>query len=349
MALKSSPAKILIIRFSSIGDILLATPLIRVLHQKFPDAQIDFLTKSKYAELLETNPFLHRVIRYDATTKRAGLRHLKQEIIRENYDWLIDIHKNPRTVYLKYRDHIPVHFSIRKYRLKRFLLVKLKINLFSNVIPVYQRYLEPLKNYGIQDDQKGLEFYIDPQIRSRIDEKYADFWRKYPRIIGIVPGAGYPTKRWLTERFAKVADFLVETLGVGIIIPGGKEDKPLQQEIFSLMKYPALGLAGELTLQESAAALDHCELVISNDTGLMHLTAALKKKLVAIFGNTSREFGFYPCAPQQIVLEKELPCRPCTHLGFRQCPDKHFKCMRDISVEEVEAAVIEVLKRDSKV
>lgn len=338
------PEKILIIRLSSIGDILLATPLIRVLHQKFPEAQIDFLTKSKYAELLETNPFLHRVIRYDQMTKINGLCQIKHAIMQENYTWLIDIHKNIRTLYLKFRDHIPTHFSIRKYRLKRFILVKFKINLFSNVIPVYQRYLAPLKNYDIQDDQKGLEFYIDPQSYSQIDIKYADFWEKYPRIIGMVPGAGYPTKRWLTEYFAKVADFLIEKVGVGIIILGGNDDKMLQNQICSQMKYSALGLAGELTLQESAAALDHCEVVISNDTGLMHLAVALKKKLVAIFGNTSREFGFYPGAPHQIVLEKELPCRPCNHLGFRQCPKKHFKCMREISPEEVQAAVIELLR-----
>ncbi|MBN2090562.1 lipopolysaccharide heptosyltransferase II [candidate division KSB1 bacterium] len=337
------PAKILIIRFSSIGDILLATPLIRVLHQKFPDAQIDFLTKAKFAELLDTNPFLHRVIRYHEKTKMRGLRQLKQEIIQENYDWLIDIHNNPRTLYLKLRNHIPEHFSIKKYRLKRFLLVKFKINLFSSVIPVYQRYLKPLQKYAIQDDRKGLEFYIDPQARSRIDEKYAGFWKKYPRIIGIVPGAGYPTKCWPTDRFARVAKSLIEKYNVGIIILGGKNDILLQNQILSQIDNSALGLAGELSLQESAAALDHCELVISNDTGLMHLTAALKKKLVAIFGNTSREFGFYPCAPQQIVLEKELPCRPCTHLGFHQCPEKHFKCMNDILPEEVQAAVVELL------
>ncbi len=348
MVYHPNPAKILIIRFSSIGDILLTTPLIRVLHNKFPAAQIDFLTKAKYAELLNTHPFLHRVIPYHEKTKMGGLRQIKQEMMQEKYDWLIDIHKNPRTAYLKFRNHIPEHFTFKKYLLKRFLLVNFKINLFSCIIPVYQRYLEPLKKYNIQNDQEGLEFYIDSPIRSRIDANYADFWKTFPRIIGIVPGAGYPTKCWPTDRFARVAKFLIEKYNVGIIILGGKNDIMLQNQILSQIENSTLGLAGELSLQESAAAMDHCELVISNDTGLMHLAAALKKKLVAIFGNTSREFGFYPCAPQQIVLEKELPCRPCTHLGFRKCPKKHFKCMVDILPEEVQTAVVELLNSPTK-
>ena len=110
------------------------------------------------------------------------------------------------------------------------------------------------------------------------------------------------------------------------------------------MRNEPLAVAGHLSLQQSAALMNQCQLVISNDSGLMHLAAALKKKLVAIFGSTTRELGFFPCAPRQIILEKELDCRPCTHVGRHQCPKKHFRCMQEISPEMVQQAAVSLLE-----
>jgi len=337
------PAKILIIRLSSIGDILLAAPLIRILRQKFPNAQIDFLTKARFAELLQFHPGLNNMICFDETAGFPELRRIKTQIRQTRYDWILNIHNNLRTVYLC--SFIPAahRFKINKRVFKRWLLVKFKWNLFRQIVPVYQRYLEPLRAFGIVDDGQGLDFYMDDSVRQKIDADYSSFISQHQIIIGIVPGATYATKRWLPERFAQAADALAQQFNAGIVLFGGKPEIALQAEILSQMKTPALGLAGQLSLQESAAMMQHCHLVISNDSGLMHLAAALKKKLIAIFGSTTRELGFFPSAPEQIILEHPLPCRPCSHVGRHTCPEKHFDCIRQIPVTAVLAAAAQLL------
>lgn len=338
------PAKILIIRLSSIGDILLATPLVRILRQKFPDAQIDFLTKSRFAELLQSNPYLDQVIPFDDTAGFGELKHIKQRIKQTKYDWFVNIHNNLRTAYLSRFNPIPHKFKLNKRALKRFLLVKFKWNFYQKLVPVYQRYLEPMNSFGIIDDGQGLDIFLTSAAVTKIQQKYAEFLSEHKLIIGIVPGAGYATKRWLPERFAQVADQLTTQYGPGIVLFGGDREIALHEEILSQMQTPALSLAGKLSLQESAAMMRHCHLVISNDSGLMHLAAALKKKLIAIFGSTTRELGFFPVAPKQIILEHPLPCRPCTHIGLHQCPEKHFNCMKQISTTAVLEAANQLLQ-----
>lgn len=337
------PAKILIIRLSSIGDILLATPLIRILRHKFPDAQIDFLTKARFAELLQPHPGLNHILRFDETVGFGELKRIKNHIRRTRYDWILNIHNNLRTAYLC--SFLPaVHlFKINKRVFRRWLLVHFKWNLFREIVPVYQRYLEPLQTFGITDDGQGLDFYVDAVAQQKIADEYASFVSQHQVIIGIVPGATYATKRWLPERFAQVADALARQFNAGIVLFGGKPEIALQAEILSQMKTPALGLAGQLSLQESAAMIQHCQLVISNDSGLMHIAAALKKKLIAIFGSTTRELGFFPAAPEQVILEQPLPCRPCSHVGRHTCPKKHFGCMRQIPVSAVLVAAAQLL------
>jgi heptosyltransferase-2 len=338
------PAKILIIRFSSIGDILLATPIIRILRQKFPDAQIDFLTKTRFAELLQAHPGLNQVIQFDETAGVGELFRIKKRIRQTHYDWFVNIHNNLRTVFLCSFNPVPHKFKLNKRAFKRWLLVKFKWNFYRELVPVYQRYLEPLRAFGIADDGLGLEFFLDSQAVEKVEREYQTFLSRHQLLIGMVPGATYATKRWLPERFAQVADLLATRFHAGIIFFGGNPEVALHAEILSQMKTPALSLAGQLSLQESAAMLNHCQLVISNDSGLMHLAAALKKKLIAIFGSTTRELGFFPSAPEQIILEQPLPCRPCTHVGRHACPKKHFNCMKQISVEAVFEAAEQLLR-----
>lgn len=344
MTSSSDPHKILIIRLSSIGDILLATPLIRVLRKKFPGAQIDFLTKSRFRELLENNPHLNRLLLFDDQAGFAELRRIKREIQQQNYDWLVDIHGNTRSAYLKWLTHFKQTFTFNKRKLRRFVLVQFKKNLFSKILPVYQRYIEPLNPFGVEDDGAGLEFHFAPEVPGKIQKKYEEFLKKHPVCIGLAPGAGYETKRWPAEYFSQSMNWLTSKLNIGIILFGGKPEMALGESIRDGFKGDALNTCGQLSLQEAAALMQQCNVVISNDTGLMHLAAALNKKLVAIFGSTTAELGFFPNATEQVILQRDLDCRPCSHVGRHKCPKKHFRCMRDIQPESVSAAVLKLLK-----
>jgi len=346
MRIHEIPQKILITRLSSIGDILLATPLIRVLHHHFPSAQIDFLLKSRFSDLLIANPYLNQLIQFDDSQGFNELKRIKNLIRDQQYDWWIDIHKNLRSAFLKFRNRSQHCFSIDKRLFNRFLLVQFKINCYHQIIPVYERYLEPLKKYGIEYDNAGLDFFLLPEIKPKIQHQYQHFLKHYQLIIGMVPGAGFKTKQWPPEGFVETGDYLAQHLKAGIILFGGSKEQALHQQIAAQMKSKPLSIAGELSLQESAALMNHCHLVISNDSGFMHVAAALKKKLIAIFGSTTRELGFFPCSPQQIIIEKAVPCRPCSHVGRQACPKKHFRCMTEITPAEVQTACLKLLKED---
>lgn len=343
MAQIRNPEKILIIRLSSIGDILLATPLIRILRQRFPAAQIDFLTKSRFTELLIANPYLNHLMAFNDQLGFKELQRVQQQIRAEKYDWLVDIHRNLRTHYLKCGSGA-LAFVYNKRVGRRFLLVHFKLNYYPAIIPVYQRYLEPLAPFGIQDDQAGLDFHFSPGGEVHTTRRFTEFLTRYPYVIGLVPGAGFATKRWPAENFARVAGFLAKHLQTGIIIFGGEAERALQQEIQSRTTAPILGLAGECSLQETAAMMRVCHLIISNDSGLMHLAVALRKKLIAIFGGTTAELGFFPVSDQQIILEAPVRCRPCSHIGKPACPKRHFDCMRLITPEQVQVAALQLLQ-----
>ena len=322
----------------------MTTPLIRVIRRRFPTAQIDYLTKKKFVSLLESNPYLDRVIGFDDSQGFAEWRRFKKEIHETGYDWLIDIHQNLRTAYLKFGLRVGDVFGFDKRIFPRFLLVHFKINRYPDQVPVYQRYIESLKDVGLKYDDAGLDFFMPPAAEQEIEKRFAPWLAEVAGpIIGMVPGAGYETKRWTETGFAQTADRLIEKYQATIIFLGGNKEKSLMAEIKSLMRHDVLDVSGQLSLVESAALMQHCHLVLANDTGLMHMAAALKKPLIAFFGSTSAELGFLPCSPRQIILEKQLPCRPCTHVGKHHCPKGHFRCMRTISSAAAVAAADDVL------
>ncbi|MCD4693700.1 MAG: glycosyltransferase family 9 protein [Calditrichales bacterium] len=221
--------------------------------------------------------------------------------------------------------------------------MKFKLNFFKQIIPIYLRYLACLNSYQIQYDNQGLDIYFDEKTRQTIKEKYADFLTKSKSLVlGVVPGASFATKRWTAEGFQTVINYFIEQHQAKVILFGNASDRELIKSLNIKNSQAVLNTAGELSILGTGAVMDYCDVVITNDSGLMHLASALKKKVVAIFGSTTEDLGFFPSTTEHIVIENQnLKCRPCSHVGRHKCPKKHFKCMKEIYPEQV----IEAVKR----
>ncbi len=367
-AKKQEVTKFLIIRFSSIGDIVLTTPVIRCLRQQVPDAEVHFVTRSSYKSLLENNPHIDKLYTFS-----REITEILQPLKAEKYDYLIDLHKNLRSLRLILNLRRPFH-SFPKLNVQKFLITQFKINRLPD-IHIVDRYFKAVEKFGVINDGKGLDYFIPEPT---------DPWQKLPHLpknnyIALVIGGKHATKQLPPEKLPE----LCRNLSKPVVILGGPEDKEtgdwlvermnstqkkvdspwsivhshqmkdMDQEhknaASSTMDYGLLTMdcysaCGLLSLNESAALLRDAEYVITHDTGLMHIAAALKKNIVSIWGNTIPEFGMYPYLPQDFtgfskILEvKGLPCRPCSKIGYQKCPKGHFKCMNEINVQMCKCA-----------
>ncbi len=339
---RTDPNKILVIRLSSIGDILLATPLLRLLRRRFGNAQIDFIVKKQFADLLRTNPYLSNLLLFDQNNPKELLR-LRKQIQQTHYDVILDIHKNFRSLCLSSFVHSKV-IRYQKYYWKRFLLVNHLGNFYSQVIPVHHRYLQTAAAWDITDDGAGLVLLIDEPQTAAVREKVSTF-AAGRILIGMAPSATFTNKRWPWEYYAEVGEKLQQKLQVGVLLFGDQRDRIITNQIENRLSQAVLNLAGELTLMETAAAMACVQLFISNDTGPMHMATALNIPTVAIFGPTTKELGFFPVGKYTEVVEHpSLSCRPCTHMGRNHCPKKHFRCMTELLPQQVYERAIALLK-----
>jgi lipopolysaccharide heptosyltransferase II len=340
-------SKTLIIRFSSVGDIVLSTPLVRSLRRRFPHGEINYLTRSDYADLLRTNPHLTALIELPAGSTLADLRRFRRALRASRYDLIIDIHNSLRSRFLTFGMHNVRRVNKRK--LARWILVHLKRDLYTHLggpADVTRRYLETVSDLGIADDGEGTELFPpEPALRRASEVLRLASVNTRALLIGLCPSARHETKQWLKERYAETAATLAYERNAGILLFGSAAETARCGEIRSQILRLApdalvLDLSGQLTLMETAAAMDCCALILSNDSGLMHMAAARKRKLVAIFGSTTRQLGFFPPAGLGIVVEHaSLPCRPCSHIGRPSCPEGHFNCMNGIPVSQVLDAI----------
>jgi len=327
------------------GDIVLTSPVIRALWRRFPEARIDYVTKQQFAELVQTNPHLTTVYPYDSRSGLAGLRVLGQQLRKHQYDLLVDLHNNLRSRLLRgiIKAGHAVHFS--KHLLRRTLLVKTGINVYSHpIMQVPDRYLRPLQQFGVKNDDGGLELFPTDAHREKV---IAIFRRHHLTddevVVGLGPIASFPLKQWPVERFAEVGQALVQQYHVRILLFGGSPDLPLVEPLTGQIFNAPILLCGKLSMMESAVALQRCNLFVGNDTGTAHIAAAMGCKVVEVFGPTVEEFGFYPYKVPSEVVSTPLPCRPCTHTGKGRCKIKTHACMQDITSEDVLKAVNRLL------
>ena len=308
--------KFLVIRFSSIGDIVLTTPVIRCLKTQLKGAEIHYLTKEQYKGILVANPYIDRLWLY-----KNNMRELLQSLKSENFDYIIDLHHNIRTLRIKNSLKI-VSFSFDKLNLQKWLIVNFKINRLPGV-HIVDRYLDTLKLFDINNDGKGLDYFLpieDSYVPDGIPGKY----------IALAIGAQHETKKAGPDLLADICD----KIDFPVVILGGKEDSALAGAVSDRLRKnkKVFDFTGRISLNQSALLVKNAEMVITHDTGLMHIAAAFNKKIISLWGNTIPEFGMYPYLPDpesRIFEVKGLKCRPCSKIGHQKCPKKHFRCMKD--------------------
>jgi heptosyltransferase-2 len=324
--------KILILRFSSIGDIVLTTPVIRCLKQQVKDAEVHYCTKKSFSSLLEHNPYLDKTILLEGETSSI-IDVLKEE----RYDYIIDLHHNLRTFYIKQRLGVK-SFSFRKLNMEKWLLVNCKINRLPPV-HIVDRYMATLQSFGVMNDGAGLDYFLSPEEDRAIEQLPEAFRNGY---VGIVIGARHATKQLPLEKLI----LLCRNIQHPVVLLGGREDVEMAEAIIRVQHVAKkiYNACGKFSVNQSAALVKHAQKIITHDTGLMHIAAAFKKEIISIWGNTIPEFGMTPyygnaSIHNEIVEVKPLSCRPCSKIGFDTCPKKHFDCMMQIDVEKIGASL----------
>ena len=337
--------RILVIRLSAIGDVLLATLLVRRLKRRFPDARIDFLVKEAYAPLLRSNPNIDAVLTFFPERGFSEISRVSRQIRADGYDAVVDLQASPRSFLLRFFSGAGQQRRHRPRRWRRFLLVHFGVDAYKNIPPIPLRYLESVAGWGVEDDGLGLDLEITVEDRaSLLGLLRSEGFPAEGRMIVLAPGAGRATKRWRPEGFAEVAVHFFKR-GCRVVLAGGFGDRGICDTINRMAGGKLYNVSGACSLTETAALLDMADLMITNDTGVMHMASALGKKVVALFGPTSRQLGFYPFRTDATVVERPLTCRPCSYHGTEKCPKGHFRCMKEIQSADVIDAAETLLKR----
>ena len=329
--------RILLIRLSSLGDILLMTPSLNLLRTACPQAQIDVLIKAEYRDLLRAHPGINRLLAFDS---RQPLLRTLRGLRADRYDLALDLHCTPRSQVLLRGLRAHRKLTYNKQVLRRALLVRLGWNTLRRMTPVPELYTAPLRHLGLTGCLGPPTMHLDPESMEAMQAHIARSLPDAPDqpLLAVAPGARWPTKRWPVARFAAVAQELAREKQAAVVVLGGPDEARLAHELCGKLDVPVINGAGTLPLMDSASLLSRCRLLISNDSGLMHMATALQVPVVAIFGPTVQEFGFYPFQARAEVVSEPLPCRPCSTKGSRRCPRGHHACMQDISSARVLAA-----------
>lgn len=316
--------RFLIIRFSSIGDIVLTTPVVRNLKAQVQNAEIHYLTKKQFAPLLENNPHIDFVHAFD-----GNYEAIESALKNVEFDYIIDLHKNLRSSRIT-RALGRVSFKFNKLNVKKWLYVNLKINKMPNV-HIVDRYLDTLHLFDVQNDNKGLDYYFAPNAEQV--ELPEDFSNGY---VAVVIGANHATKQ-IPEN---IAASIINKSKIPTILIGGKAEAEAGARITAQCEIPTLNLCGKTTLDGSAYIIKNSRVVLTPDTGMMHIAAAMNKKIISVWGNTTPDLGMYPYMPQcptnfYIAQVENLKCRPCSKIGFEKCPKKHFNCMNNQNIDKI--------------
>jgi ADP-heptose:LPS heptosyltransferase len=323
--------KILVIRFSSIGDIVLTTPVLRCIKQQKPNSVVHYLTKSTYRPLLAHNPYVDK-FHYLENDLQTTIAELK----KEKFDYVIDLHHNLRSLRVK-RALKTKSFSFPKLNIQKWLLVNFKINLMPDK-GIVSRYFKTVRFLGVQNDGQGLDYFVPEFLKLKNTDTPMSHWAGY---VGCAIGGTHNTKRLPIEKWRE----LCSLIPYPVMLLGGPEDREAGERIAEMDRIKIYNACGKFNLNESALLVKYAKVIVSNDTGLMHVAAAYRKSIASLWGNTTPAFGMFPyygnndlkmTLPNSFILEnKNLSCHPCTKIGYPGCPKKHFRCMNDLDMSSV--------------
>lgn len=329
--------KILIIRFSSLGDIVLTSPVPRLIKKSFPNSEVHFLTKKIYSDTYENNININKIYLLD-----RNFFQLYNELKKNNYDLIIDLHNNLRSFFLRKLLRIK-SIVYNKHRLKRWLLVNLKFKF--NIPHIVDSYIETLSSLNIKNDKKGLDYFLSKNDFNSL--------RLLPKshingFVVLIIGAKHKTKVLPTKKLIELCD----KINRPIVLIGGKleikssikianyfqksikKSKELKLKMLLNKKTNIFNLVGKLSINQSASIIKKSKKVYTHDTGMMHIATALKKEIVSIWGSSHPILGFYPYNSKFTVLQNDkIKCRPCSKIGYSTCPLAHFRCMNEMKFD----------------
>lgn len=319
--------KVLIVRFSSIGDVVLTTPIIRALKRQVPNVEIHYITKEHNRAILERNPYVDQLF-----TIQKSINECIEKLKAQHYDYLIDLHKNTRTLSLKKQLAVP-YLTFPKLNIEKWLLVNFKWNRMPD-IHIVDRYFRAVETLGVKNDLLPCDFFIpeDQMIATASSLKV-----NAKTYLAIAIGAQFATKRMNFELLEKI----IAPLTFPIVFVGGPTDTNFAHKL--IQRFPEkqlISACGNYTLSQSASIVQQAKAILTNDTGLMHIASCFEIPTISVWGNTVPALGMYPYFPRiqnaySIHEVENLKCRPCSKIGFQTCPKKHFSCMNDQNVAEI--------------
>ncbi len=322
--------KVLIIRLSSLGDILLTTPLVRVLKNRFRDIILDFVLKAQYKDVLTLNPHISNLYLYEKEKEKVS--ELTRKLAEKKFDAVIDLQNNFRSIEIR-RALSAQTYTFNKRTTDKFLLVNFKINRLENAPQIPERYFAAIP--GIQPDDEGLDLFTRNEV--------SEILKGREKLIGFAPGSRHFTKMWPKDYYEKLGNLLARE-GYTIVLFGGSDDKPVCAEISQNIR-GSIDLSNNDDLLQTAADMKLCEVIACNDSGMMHTACSVKIPVLAFYGSTVKEFGFTPYKNRNLILENNsLTCRPCSHIGREHCPKGHFRCMLEVTPGTAFEALMTLVK-----
>lgn len=318
-----TPKKILVIRFSSMGDIIYTTPVVRCLKTQLPDCEVHFLTKPAFQYIYQNNPYLTKL-----HTLQPKLSDTIAAIKKEKFDLIIDLHTNLRTTIIKLATGIPSS-TYKKDRINKWLALRFKWNRLISSRHLVDRYMETVKFLGVTNDLKPIDYYISNpyQLEDFLPVSHQE------KFVAFIIGATHFTKRMPN---AKIIE-LCRQLDLPIVLLGGKDVAQNAEEIKAALGDKVYNTCGITNLDQSVFLVSKAHKVIGFDTGLTHISEAFDKPLASIWGGTTPELlGVHPYQiSESYIAGVDLPCRPCSKFGLEKCPLGHFKCMKNIQTDEI--------------
>jgi heptosyltransferase-2 len=340
--------RILVLRYSSLGDVALTNPVLDLLHKNYPHAEILYATKEQFAPAVSAHP---------AVTQTAFLRgggffnfweHLSQ-LRAFQPDLVVDLHDSLRTrLFRPFFSNARILVYDKEAVYRRLLVQKLKSEPSLHTINKYLKVLAPLEIE--MPAQVHFEVSIAPEMQTFL-RGFLELRKigSAQQVVGLGPGSIWATKQWMPDHYAELASRLVRDDKALLFWFGSPDEKELIESIQAQMSVdPAdrgIDLSGGFSLEQSIALLGRCDLFIGNDSGLMHLASGRGIRTVVIYGSTTTSLGFEPWGPHTVVENSALTCRPCDVHGKSECPLGHFKCMKELSVDLVEGAVKRSIRR----